>query len=43
MAMTVLGAIERGRGPMSLTQIAAAADMATSKPRRRPRHHPHDE
>jgi DNA-binding IclR family transcriptional regulator len=34
IAMTVLGAIERGRGPMSLSQIAAAADMATSKAHR---------
>ncbi|MFC0541418.1 IclR family transcriptional regulator [Kutzneria chonburiensis] len=34
IAMTVLGAIERGRGPMSLSQIAAGADMATSKAHR---------
>lgn len=34
IAMTVLDAIERGRGPMSLTQIAAACDMATSKAHR---------
>ncbi|WP_211767907.1 IclR family transcriptional regulator [Kutzneria sp. CA-103260] len=34
IAMTVLDAIERGRGPMSLSQIAAAADMATSKAHR---------
>ena len=32
--MTVLAAIERGRGPMSLSQIAAAAGMATSKAHR---------
>lgn len=34
IAMTVLQAIEQGLGPMSLTQIAAAAGMAPSKAHR---------
>lgn len=31
LAMTVLQALEEGRGPMSLTQLAAACDMGASK------------
>src|SRR3954452_25396349 len=34
LAMTVLQALEEGLGPMSLTQIAAAADMSPSKAHR---------
>ncbi|WP_214405720.1 IclR family transcriptional regulator [Pseudonocardia lacus] len=34
LAMTVLQALERGAGPMSLTQIAAAAGMSPSKAHR---------
>ncbi|MEU0312068.1 IclR family transcriptional regulator [Nocardioides sp. NPDC006273] len=34
LAMTIVEAIERGLGPMSLTQIAAAADMGPSKAHR---------
>lgn len=34
IAMTVLRALEQGRGPMSLTQLAAASDMSPSKAHR---------
>jgi IclR helix-turn-helix domain len=33
-AMVVLVALERGRGPMTLTQISAAGDMAPNKAHR---------